>query len=190
MLRPNRALLTLAALTLPLVAACAAHPPQSQEHAAVGGIDTQVGAVLVRNVNITVTGGGAGLLAVYLYNNGADSDQLTGVSVGNGVSATVPGGTVDLPAGQPVLLNSGADQIALTGVPASARLGASLPVTFTFARAGTLTVQAPIDADAAGSATSTPGEQQVSPTPTPSSSVPYRSVSPTPPVTSPATAVG
>jgi copper(I)-binding protein len=140
-----------------LLAGCATHPVQSQEHSSIAGQNASVGPILIRDASIRLTSGGQGVLDVALYNSGADADSLTGVTSSAAAAITLPmGGTVALPPQAGVFLNTPPDEIMLGALTGSPLPGQSLPVTLTFAKAGTLNLVVPVLAGDSGSASASP----------------------------------
>lgn len=127
-----------------LLAGCGAHPVQSQEHPVIAGVNDQVGDILVRDATLTLTGSTSAVLDVALYNGGQDGDSLTAVS-GPGAAGTLPGTSgVPVPAQAAVLLNQAPREVRLTGLRDPLQPGASVQVTLTFAKAGSVDLVVPI----------------------------------------------
>jgi copper(I)-binding protein len=191
--------LVAGAVTALLLTACAQEAPQSKEHSSTEGIDATLHDIGIRNAFITLNADGTGVLNIALFNQGDQSDQLTGVTPGSATafkSAVLPtdaqvsaasdnggaassssdttsatGTGVALPTDGGVFLDQPPAEIALAGLAAGTLVGQSIPVTLTFANAGTITLQVPIGGGANVSAsagdTSSPSD---SPTATTSSS--------------------
>jgi hypothetical protein len=123
------------------------------------GVEASVGDMDLRNIRLDNPPGGiyelgsAALLGVAMVNNGDDDEQLVGVSgpdftgvvvdekpASSNPAVTIPAGATvftDGPDG-PVLVLAEIDETLLSSE--------SLPVTFTFERAGKVTVKAPVSA--------------------------------------------
>jgi copper(I)-binding protein len=191
--RPPRRLLraaapvVLAAAALVTVAACGdATPDQTKEHSTVAGLNTSVGDVLIRDAQIEINPDDtSGELLVALFNQGSGSDELTSVtspratftlpstsdvsatpapaSDTSGTSATSSGVTLDVGAG--VFLDEPPSSIEMSGVSGDPlQLGDLVPVTLTFAAAGSTTISVPVTEDAIpspyGEETTTPAPSQ------------------------------
>lgn len=145
----------LAAAALLAVSACGDSVAfQSKEHPVVPGVEATLGAVLIRNATITLDPGGtSGELLMVLFNDGKQSDALTSVSSPRVANAVLPptdgraggsGSAVELAAMSTVPLRGGTQVITLNGISGGPRVGASLPITFRFAAAGSTTLRVPI----------------------------------------------
>ncbi len=147
----------LAAAALLAVSACGSVVPfQSQEHPVVQGVEATLGTVLIRNATITIDPDRtSGQLLLVMFNDGKSSDQLTSVSSPRVAHVVLPpaasGGTsgsaVELAAMSSVPLRGGTQVITLNGISGGPRVGASLPITFQFAAAGSTTLEVPITQD-------------------------------------------
>lgn len=135
-----------------LLSGCAAGQVSqtAQEVAAIDGGNATVGDVGVRNALLATPdaanyarGSDVKLLMV-LSNDGFAADTLTSIS-SPAASAVKLSGSITLPAQS--LVNIGADSTAtatLTGLTKPVCYGQSIPLTFSFARAGQLTLNVPI----------------------------------------------
>jgi copper(I)-binding protein len=110
----------------------------------------QSGDVKITNAWARAMPGGAQTAAIYVTLESADGDRLTGAATPAAQKAelhsmTMDGGVmkmrqvdgVDLPAGQAVSLKPGGYHIMLTGLAKPLAEGQSVPLTLTFAKAGT-----------------------------------------------------
>jgi copper(I)-binding protein len=104
--------------------------------------------ITLTGVTLRLTGDGAGRIYLTARNSGRTPDRLTTVSptggsgeisVGNLVHPK-PGGTVAVPAGQTVTVSPASSGITITVRTPGALAGQTTPVTFTFTRAGQITV--------------------------------------------------
>jgi copper(I)-binding protein len=115
----------------------------------VGAASAQTGPVEVKNAWARATPGKAETGAAYLTIQAATPDRLIAVSTPVADKAephemTMQGGvmrmrslaTIDLPAGQAVVLKPGATHIMLVGLKQPLRVGESFPLTLQFEKAG------------------------------------------------------
>jgi periplasmic copper chaperone A len=115
----------------------------------VGAASAQTGPVEVKNAWARATPGKAETGAAYLTIQAATPDRLIAVSTPVADKAephemTMQGGvmrmrslaTIDLPAGQAVVLKPGATHIMLVGLKQPLRVGDSFPLTLEFEKAG------------------------------------------------------
>ncbi len=180
-LRPSRALAgTVGALalagTLALSGCGTGQLAQTaEEGAAVNGIGAQQGDVFIRDLQIVYPqkptspeapypSGGAAPLRFGIVNEATTADRL--VRVSSPIASTVTlSGDMSLP--QEILLVGGGESgtapagvrpvtIALTGLTAPVRAGANVPITFTFERAGTVTLLTPVGTPPEGGSASEP----------------------------------
>lgn len=114
-----------------------------------GAASAQTGSVEVKNAWARATPGKAEIGAAYLTIQAATPDRLIAVSTPVADKAephemTMQGGvmkmrslaTIDLPAGQAVVLKPGATHIMLVGLKQPLRVGESFPLTLEFEKAG------------------------------------------------------
>ena len=123
------------------------------------GVETSVGDMELRNIRLDnppagiYEVGSAALLGVAMVNGGDEEDELVGVSGPDFTGAVVdenpassdPG--IVIPAGETVFTD-GPDGpvLVLVGIDDTLTSGQFLEVTFTFERAGEVTVEAPVSA--------------------------------------------
>jgi copper(I)-binding protein len=163
------------ALTVPAVAGCeaTADAPTQQFHQAASGAQalTPDG---IRITNAFVLGGPSGTdltsgssasLFVSLYNGGSSGDQLESISApGWASSVSLSNGMVSLPANSaPANLTGPQPEIVLENLSKPLRSGSTIPVTFTFAQAGPVHLQVPVEPQSFQWATFSPAP---SPSPT------------------------
>jgi copper(I)-binding protein len=155
---------------------------QSKEHSNAAGASGDVGSIQVRDAVIMLGIGTQATLDVALFNQGMQADSLTGVTSPDASSFTLPTGALAPAIGGPenptssaastsvaaspgpvtvqaqngVFLDSFATQIVIAGLSGAPTVGQSLPVTFTFAAAGSLTLQVPIVAANAAATSASP----------------------------------
>ena len=145
------------ALLIPAVAGCEAgeDAPTLQFHAASSGAQTVFDGIRITNAFVlgapagsTVPTGSSASLFVSIYNGNSSGDALESVSAaGWAKSVTVNGGTVQLPANAaPVNLTGPTPDVVLENVAQPLNGGSTIPVTFSFERAGSVTLQVPIEA--------------------------------------------
>ncbi len=148
---------------------------ESREHSVVTGAEGQVGDVRILDATITtgLLGTTTGTLSLTVYDQGQDADSLTAVSSpvaaafqlpsadssasastdATGASSTTS--AVTIPAMGVVALDE-LDAIDVTGLTGSPAVGDSLPVTFTFAGAGDITLDVPVVGTAVPATAGTP----------------------------------
>jgi len=163
--RGAAALAAAALLCAPALAACAsgtdamtnlARTTTNTANGAVGTID-------LRNVYVAgpvETGGDAQVISA-LFNGGSEDDELVGISSPDAAGGK-PGSPATLaPAGGQIYIANGSAP-ALTGLKKDLPVGSATKVTFTFAKAGSVTLDVPVEKPAPGAS--------ASPTATPSAS--------------------
>jgi hypothetical protein len=148
---PRRVLVPVVMAAVLALSGCAAGQisQTADEVAAVDGGNGTIGYMSVLNVVFAATAktsyakGGDAPLQLWLSNAGIQPDQLTGISTPaatsvqiNGIKA-IPGQTLKD-------LTGPTSAITLKGLTSSIAYGQSVPVTFAFATAGSLTVNVPI----------------------------------------------
>jgi copper(I)-binding protein len=152
--RWNRRLLFGAmALLLPALAGCEAglNAPTLQYHPANFAVDTVKNGISFSDLfvldNATngegVAGGRAGIfLSLYAQ----DGDRLTKVSApGTASSVKIAGGSVNLPADAVVNMSGPVPKVVLTGLTNPLEGGGTVTLSFTFAKAGTITISVPVE---------------------------------------------
>ncbi|TCK19986.1 hypothetical protein [Pseudonocardia endophytica] len=181
-LRQTRALVGAFALagTLALSGCGAGQIAQtSNEGAAVNGSGTQLGDIVIRDMQVVYpqrpaspeavyAQGGAAQLKFGIVNEGSTVDRLVRVT-SPAATAVQVGGDPSLP--KDILLVGGGEggaapagvrptTIELTGLTAPIRAGVPVPITLTFERAGTTTVLAPIGSPPEGAAAGEPEREE------------------------------
>ena len=168
------------ALLIPAVAGCeaGANAPTLEFHEAAGGAYTTFNGISINNAFVlgaptgsSVPAGSSASLFVSLFNGSAGDDQLTSVSAPDyATSVLVTGGTVSLPAQGEVDLTGPQPSVVLSGLTKPLAGGGTIPVTFDFAHAGSVTLQVPVEPDSfyysTYSAPPTPAPTTASPTAT------------------------
>jgi hypothetical protein len=101
-----------------------------------------------------VAGGQAGVFLSLFAKNG---DRLTKVSAPGTASAVkIAGGSVNLPAENPVNMGGPVPAVVLTGLTNPLQGGAAVTMSFTFAKAGTITISVPVESKTFDYATFSP----------------------------------
>jgi copper(I)-binding protein len=180
------------AVIVPALAGCEAGPgaPTLAFHSASSGAQTVFNGIRITNAFVlgapsttTLPSGSSAGLFVSLYNGGSTADTLESVSAtGWAASTTVSGGPVALAVNaSPVNLTGPTPEIVLNNLSKPIAGGSTLPVTFTFAHAGQVTLQVPIEPQSFQWAT-------FSPVPTPPATTPAATPTATATATGTATA--
>ena len=174
MTRWNRRLLFGAMVVLvPALAGCEAgfNAPTLEYHPANFTANTTQNGISFANLFVVdtatngegVAGGRAGAFLSLYAKNG---DRLESVSApGTASSVKIAGGSVDLPAGDPVHMGGPVPKVVLTGLTNPLQGGQTVSMSFTFAKAGTITIAVPVEPKAFEYATYSP---PASPNPAPS----------------------
>jgi copper(I)-binding protein len=167
----RRLLLGALAVLVPALAGCEAglNAPTLEYHPAAFGAYATKNGVSVSNAFVlgpsltgaAVAGGRAG---VFLALTAQDGDKLVSVSApGTASSATIRGGPVSLPPQATVDLTGPVPQVVLAGLTNPLQSGATITLNLDFARAGTVSMNVPVEPQAYEYATFSPP-----PTPSPS----------------------
>nr|WP_275889310.1 hypothetical protein [Nakamurella flavida] len=124
----------------------------AQQVAAIDGANADTGSISIRNVLLAepertngYPAGSDARVLLYVSNIGLNADTLTSVSSSVAGSATIDG-TAEVP--PQTLVDMATDtgvQIALEDLNRDVFFGQSIPVTFTFENAGSMTVQVPVE---------------------------------------------
>jgi copper(I)-binding protein len=144
------------ALLVPAVAGCEAGngAPTLEFHAASAGAQTVFNGISITNAFVlgaptgsTVPSGSSASLFVSLYNGGSSSDTLVSATAPESAgSISLSGGSVALPAdAAPVNLTGPSPQVVLENLTKPLTGGSTIPVTFDFQHAGTVTLQVPVE---------------------------------------------
>jgi copper(I)-binding protein len=144
------------ALLIPAVAGCEAgeNAPTIEFHSASSGAHTVFNGITITNAFVLAgpsgssplpTGSNAGLF-VGLFNTNTSADALTGASApGTAGSVSLTSGTVALPPEGSAYLTGPAPDVVLNDLTKPLSGGTTIPVTFSFARAGSVTLQVPVE---------------------------------------------
>lgn len=153
---------TLSLLAGPLVAAmalsgCAAGTDAvtSNARTSTNAVSGAVGTISIRNVYVVgpATSGGSAQVISAFFNGGVENDTLTSVS--SPVAGTGEPPTQDvLTAGGANIYLAGGGAPTLTGLKQNLLVGQAVPVTFTFAKAGSVTLDVPVEPAAPGASVS------------------------------------
>ena len=182
MTRWNRRLLFGAiAVLVPVLAGCEAgqDAPTLEYHPANFAANTVKGGISLSNVFVLGPGLGGQLPAggqagVFLsVTSQSGNDQLVSVSApGTARSVTLAGAPVSLAAQTPVNLTGPEPEVVMSGLTRPLRGGQAVTMAFTFARAGTIALQVPVEPHAYEYATfSPPAAPTPSAAPTPGGTV-------------------
>ena len=175
MTRWNRRLLFGAMVVLvPALAGCEAgfnaptleyHPANFTANKTQNGISLSNVFVLGASPNGPEVAGGRTGVFMSLY--AADGDRLVSVKApGAASSVSITGGSVSLPAQSLVDLSGPVPRVVLAGLANPLQGGQAVTMDFTFAKAGTITVQVPVEPQAFDYATYSP---PATPSPSPCS---------------------
>jgi copper(I)-binding protein len=186
----RRILFGALAVLVPALAGCEAgfNAPTLDFHPAAFGAYANTNGISISNAFVlgpspsgpSVAGGRAGVFLAVTAQNG---DRLVSVSApGTASAVTITGGSVNLPPAALVDLTGPVPKVVLTGLANPLQGGGTVTLNLNFARAGTITLDAPVEPQAYQYAT-------FSPPPTPSPSATKEKATPTAPATG-ATASG
>lgn len=137
-----------------LLSGCAAGQVSqtAQQVVAIDGGNATVGHIGVRNVLVATPPaanypqGSSAALSMVVSNDGLDGDSLIGISTPAAKSVALSAQKIPLPAQSNVTLaDGGAATATLTGFTTAFCYGQSIPLTFSFEKAGQLTVNVPIE---------------------------------------------
>jgi len=160
----RRLLIGAIAVLVPALAGCEAglNAPTLAFHPASNGVSTIVNGISVSNafvlgpaLNSSLPAGGrAGFFLALAAQNG---DRLLSVAApGTATSVMLTGGPVDLPQQALVNLSGPAPQIVLTGLTSPLSGGQTVQLVLSFANAGFVTLQVPVEPHAYDYATYSP----------------------------------
>ncbi|MGF7236870.1 MAG: hypothetical protein ACQSGP_18190 [Frankia sp.] len=179
----------IAALLVPALAAvalsgCAAGTDAltSQARTTTDSVSGALGTISLRNIYIAgpATKGGSVQIVSAFFNGGAEDDSIIGISSPVATSGVVPAKNVIAAGGGTIYIANGSAP-SLTGLKQDLLLGATVPVTFTFAKAGSVTISAPVETPGPGA--SAPATESGTPSASASATPSAASPSASPPVT-------
>lgn len=151
---PRRLALAAAVIASVALTGCAAGQisQTARQVAAIDGGNATVGAIGVRNALLATPAGpnyaqGSNVsLLVLLANTGIDTDTLTAVSTPAAGQVALPEAGLPLPGQTNVTVGGeGGTAITLTGLTRALCYGQSVPLTFSFQKAGQVTLNVPIE---------------------------------------------
>jgi len=176
----RRLLFGAIAVLVPVLAGCEAGfgAPTLEFHPANFAANTVQEGISLSNVFVLGPAPGeelpaGGRAGVFLSVTAQNGDRLVSVSApGTATSVRVAGGSVVLPPYTLVDMSGPVPDVVMTGLTSPLRAGGDLKMEFTFARAGTITLQVPVEPSAFEYATySPPAIPAPSASPTPGSTV-------------------
>lgn len=152
--RPARRLFAVACLAVAITSCSAGQLAQtSLQVGSVGGVPAEVGDLSLRNVQLEYPSAGtyqagddANLEFVVVNNNVTEDDRLVSVSSSAAASGEVGQGDspVDLPASSLTQFTDAQPSASLLDLTDGLDATVTIPVTFTFARAGAITILVPV----------------------------------------------
>lgn len=159
------------------------HSASSGAHTVFDGITITNAFVLAAPSGSTVPAGSSASLFVSLYNGGDNADTLQSMTApGTATNVSLTGGSVPLPVNStPINLSGPQPKVVLENLTKPLDGGSSIPVTFTFQRAGSVTLQVPVEAQSFQWSTFSP------PAPAPSTAAAHSTSTATPLTTANAT---
>ena len=174
----RRLVIGAAALLIPVLAGCEAgnNAPTLQFHPAANGAYASTDSVNVINAFIlggnnaagSLPAGASASMFLGLYNGGSQADKLVSVSApGAAASVQLIGGPIALPGQQAVDLTGPAPKLVLKQLTNPVAGGQTINVDFTFANAGVVRLQVPVEPQSGYYATYSPPAAAASPTVTP-----------------------
>ncbi|MCK9896319.1 hypothetical protein [Frankia sp. AgB32] len=138
-----------------------------------------VGAITLRNVYLAgpVAKGGSAPIVSAFFNASGDPDTLVSVSSPDAAGGR-PSTPAQIPAGGGQVFIADGSAPSLQGINQNLLIGSELPITFTFAKAGSVTLDVPVEPPASGAsstATASPSaESSPSASPTATGQTPNR----------------
>jgi copper(I)-binding protein len=152
----RRTLIGALALLLPAIAGCEAgynaptlefHPANAGTNVTINGIEISNAFVLGAPAGVQAPSGSNAGMFMSLYNTGAGDDHLTSASApGSASSVQLSGGTVSVPGQTLVDLSGPEPSVVLSNLTRPLAGGDFVAVTLDFSRAGTVTIEVPVEA--------------------------------------------
>ncbi|WP_157180404.1 MULTISPECIES: hypothetical protein [Protofrankia] len=135
------------------LSACAAGSDTltSQARTTTNTVSGAVGTIALRNVYVAgpaARGGDAQVVSAF-FNGGTQEDQIIQVSSDAANGGVAPASSVLKPGGGVIYIANGSAP-TLTGLNRELLVGQAIPVTFTFAKAGSVTLNVPVEPAAPG----------------------------------------
>jgi copper(I)-binding protein len=172
----RRLLIGATVLVIPILAGCEAgnNAPVLQFHPAANGAYSSADSISIINAFIlggknstgSLPAGASAGMFLGLYNGGNQADKLVSVSApGTAASVQVIGGPIALPGQQSVYLTGPAPKLVLKQLTHALAGGQTIDVAFTFANAGVVTLQVPVEPQSGYYATYSPPAAAATPTP-------------------------
>jgi len=166
----RRMLFGALAVLVPALAGCEAglNAPTLEYHpAAFGGYAAQNGVTIDNAFALASTTGVAVPRAgVFFSVTSSDGDRLVSINApGTAPLVRIDGGAVNLPPHMPADLTGPVPKVVLTGLSSPLTAGSTITMNFNFARAGTVTMQVPVEAHAGEYSTFSPPPSIPVPTP-------------------------
>ncbi|MHB8340912.1 MAG: copper chaperone PCu(A)C [Mycobacteriales bacterium] len=132
------------------IASCAAGTAAetSHEHTVQNGASANLGSIAIRDAFIVGPATTTAPLYVALFNSGPQPETLVTVSTTAAASVSLPGPSATVPLAAQngsALLTSASSSLLLQGLTAPLVVGQEVPVTFTFATAGSITLTLPVE---------------------------------------------
>jgi len=165
------------AILIPAIAGCEAgeNAPTIEFHSASSGAHTVFNGITITNAFVLSNPSGSSLpagsnagLFVGLFNTNTSGDELTGASApGTASSVSLTGGTVALGPESPAYLTGPQPDLVLNNLTRPLAGGTTVKITFTFAHAGSVTLEVPVEAKSYYWATYSPAPSPVPTTPSP-----------------------
>jgi copper(I)-binding protein len=147
------AVLLVPALAAVTLSGCAAGTDALTSHArtTTDSVSAALGTISLRNIYLAgpADQGGSAQIVSAFFNGGVEPDSITGISSPLAAGGVTPPKSVIQPGGGTIYIANGAAP-ALTGLKQNLMLGQTVPVTFTFAKAGSITVLVPVETPAPG----------------------------------------
>jgi copper(I)-binding protein len=170
------------AILIPAVAGCEAgeNAPTIEFHSASSGAHTVFNGITITNAFVLSNPSGSSLpagsnagLFVGLFNTNTSADELTGASApGTAASVSLTGGTVALGPESSAYLTGPQPDLVLNNLTKPLAGGTTVEITLTFAHAGSVSLEVPVEAKSFYWATYSPAPSPVATTTTTSTASP------------------
>jgi copper(I)-binding protein len=170
------------AILIPAIAGCEAgeNAPTIEFHSASSGAHTVFNGITITNAFVLSNPSGSSLpagsnagLFVGLFNTNTSADELTGASApGTAASVSLTGGTVALGPESSAYLTGPQPDLVLNNLTKPLAGGTTVEITLTFAHAGSVSLEVPVEAKSFYWATYSPAPSPVATTTTTSTASP------------------